>query len=296
LALSGFSLHPSPLNSQLPITLYTPESPLRHPREMLRSMWHDLLAGRELGWRMFQRNLSAMYRQTYLGYLWIFLAPLATSFTFLFLRSTGVFKIGDTAIPYAAYVMMGTLLWQGFVDALNAPLKIVTSSKSILTKLNIPKEGLLLAGFYEVVFNLLVRCLLLALVMAIYKVAPPLSALLFPLGLLLLILLGMSIGLFLVPIGLLYGDVQRAVVMMTGFWMFLTPVVYPPPTSWPASVVTAWNPVSPVLLTCREMLTTGDLAHATNALLVGAAALVLLFVAWIAYRLAMPILVERMGN
>jgi lipopolysaccharide transport system permease protein len=259
-------------------------------------MWRDLLAGRELGWRMFQRNLSALYRQTALGYVWLFLAPLATSLTFIFLRSSGVFQIGNTVIPYPAYVMMGTLLWQGFVDALNAPLKLVSSSKAILTKLNIPKEGLILAAFYEVMFNLAVRCVLLALVMAIFRIVPPVTCFLFPLGTALLVLLGMSIGLFLVPFGMLYGDVQRALGMITGFWIFLTPVVYPPPTRWPANLITEWNPVSPLLLACREMLTTGKLEHLQSALLVGLLAAMLFLVSWVFYRLAIPILVERMGN
>ncbi|HTJ01046.1 MAG TPA: hypothetical protein VL527_19335, partial [Dongiaceae bacterium] len=93
--------------------VYTPESPLRHPRILIQGMARDLLAGRELGWRMFQRNLSALYRQTILGYLWLILTPLAASLPFIFLHSSGVFKMGDTEIPYPAYVMMGTLLWQG---------------------------------------------------------------------------------------------------------------------------------------------------------------------------------------
>jgi lipopolysaccharide transport system permease protein len=283
-------------STALKIVVYTPQSPLRQPVVLFRSMWHDLLAGRELGWRMFQRNLSALYRQTVLGYLWLLLAPLATSLTFIVLRSSGVFKMGETSIPYPAYVMIGTLLWQGFVDALNGPLKIVTSSKNILMKLNIPKEALILASFYEVMFNLAVRCVLLALVMATFRMVPPPTALLFPLGLLLLVVLGMSLGLLLVPVGMLYGDVQRAVLVVTGFWMFLTPVVYPPPNRWPAALITEWNPVSPMLLTCREMLTTGELVHLNNALLVGLSAACLFVVAWVLYRLAMPILVERMGN
>lgn len=276
--------------------VYTPESPLRHPRILIQGMARDLLAGRELGWRMFQRNLSALYRQTILGYLWLILTPLAASLPFIFLHSSGVFKMGDTEIPYPAYVMMGTLLWQGFVDALNAPLKVVTSSKSILTKLNIPKEGLLLAGFYEVMFNLAARCVLLAAVMAIFKVMPPPTVFLFPLGACLLVILGMCLGLLLVPLGMLYGDVQRAILVLTGFWMFLTPVVYPPPDRWPANLITAWNPVSPILLVCRETLTTGNLEHLPAALVVGGIALAALFCGWIMFRLAMPILVERMGS
>jgi hypothetical protein len=44
------------------------------------------------------------------------------------------------------------------------------------------------------------------------------------------------------------------------------------------------------------MLTTGKLEHLQSALLVGLLAAMLFLVSWVFYRLAIPILVERMGN
>jgi len=37
----------------LPITVYSPESPLRHPIQFLRAVFRDLPASRELAWRFF---------------------------------------------------------------------------------------------------------------------------------------------------------------------------------------------------------------------------------------------------
>ena len=68
------------------ITVYTPESPLKNPGRLLRAMFRDVLAARELAWRLFVRDLSAQYRQTYLGYVWAFLPPLVASATFIFLQ------------------------------------------------------------------------------------------------------------------------------------------------------------------------------------------------------------------
>lgn len=279
-----------------PITVYTPESPLRHPRAMLRSMLRDLMASRELARSLFIRNLSAQFRQTALGYLWLFLAPLAMSLTFIFLRSSGVFTIGETVIPYPVYVLIGTLLWQGFVDALGSPLKVVAANKSILVKLNIPREALILAGLTEVLFNLAIRLILIAIIMACYRIVPPVQVFLFPVNVVLLVLLGLSMGLVLVPVGMLYTDVQRGLQIITGFWVFLTPVVYPPPERWPASLLTHLNPVSPLLVTCRELLTTGELTRLWATVGVALGSLVLLFFGWVLYRLAMPILIERMGG
>ena len=114
------------MSNVLPEVTYTPESLLRHPIKLARSMAHDLWASRELAWRLFVRNISAQYRQSLLGYLWAFLPPIFTTLIFVFLNSQKILNIGETGIPYPAYVMMGTLLWQGFVDALNSPIKMET--------------------------------------------------------------------------------------------------------------------------------------------------------------------------
>jgi len=43
-----------------PLTVYTPESPLRQPAKFVRDMITDLLASRELAWRLFLRDLSGL--------------------------------------------------------------------------------------------------------------------------------------------------------------------------------------------------------------------------------------------
>ncbi|HWB01151.1 MAG TPA: hypothetical protein VG713_21825, partial [Pirellulales bacterium] len=212
--------------TELPVTVYTPESPLRHPGRMAREMLRDLVASRGLAWRLFVRDTSALYRQSLLGYLWAFLPPIVTTFTFTFLNSQSILSVGETPVPYPAFVMIGTVLWQVFLDALNSPLKMVQASRGMLTKINFPREALILAGLADVLFNLLIRSLLLVPVFLYYQLPISASMLLFPLAVAGLILLGLTIGMLLTPFGLLYGDVGRAVTLFAGFWMLLTPVVY----------------------------------------------------------------------
>ena len=61
------------MSDKLIEVVYTPESQIRHPLKLLKSMIFDLKASRELAWRLFVRNISALYRQTALGYFWAFL-------------------------------------------------------------------------------------------------------------------------------------------------------------------------------------------------------------------------------
>jgi lipopolysaccharide transport system permease protein len=55
------------------------ESQIQHPVQLLKSMWFDLLASRELAWRLLVRDISAQYRQSFLGIFWAFVPPIVTA-------------------------------------------------------------------------------------------------------------------------------------------------------------------------------------------------------------------------
>jgi lipopolysaccharide transport system permease protein len=278
------------------ISVYTPESAIRHPWKLFGEMFSDLYTSRELAWRLFVRDFSARYRQSMLGYIWAFLPPIVSTFTFVLLNRSGILATGKTSIPYPAYVMIGTLLWQVFADSIQSPIKTVTAAKSMLAKINFPREAILLSGILEVLFNFLIRLFLLAAVMIYYRIVPPVTMPLALLAILAILCLGFMIGIILTPIGLLYTDVNHMLTMLLSFLMLFTPVVYSPPATGALAIITKLNPISPLVLTARELLAVGTVTQLVPALCVFIVTLILLFAGWIMYRLAMPILVERMGN
>jgi lipopolysaccharide transport system permease protein len=224
------------------ITVYTPASPLRNPGRLLREMWRDLVGSRELAWRLFVRDTSAQYRQTMLGYIWVFVPPLVASLPFIYLNSQGIVRIGDTPVPYPAFAIIGTTIWQVFADALNAPLKTVTAAKMMLARINLPREAVLLSALAQVGLGFLVRLVLLIAVFMWFRLTPPPTAILFPLGILSLILIGFVVGILITPLGILYSDVQQTLPVLTTFLMLLTPVVYPVPQSGVAAAIARYNP------------------------------------------------------
>jgi lipopolysaccharide transport system permease protein len=262
---------------------------------MVRQMFADLFLARELAWRLFVRDFSAQYRQSLLGYVWVLLPPLVSTAIWVFLNNQGIMKLDSTSMPYPVYVFSGTLLWEAFVAALHAPLAQVVASTSLLSKINFPREALLLAGLGQVLFDTAVRLVLLAGVLACFQVAVPATIALAPLGVLAVIGLGFMLGVLLVPLGVLYQDVGRVVSAGVGLLFFLTPVVYSPPTTWPASLLTNANPISPLLTFTRDMLVTGDFAAAGPFALISGLTACGLIVGWILYRLAMPHLIARMS-
>ena len=282
--------------SDLRLTAYTPESPLRDPRRLVRDMMRDLAASRELAWRLFIRDVSAQYRQSILGYLWVFIPPLFASMPFVYLNAQGVIQVGETPIPYAAFAIISMIIWQVFADSLNAPLRAVSAARSILTRINLPREAILLSALAQVCFGFLVRLLLLVGVMAWFHHVPPAMALLFPVGILSLILFGFVIGILITPLGLLYGDVQQTLPIITTFLMFLTPVLYPVPQSGIAATVADINPLTPLIVATRDWLTIGTTSYVSGFILVTSLALAFLLLGWVVFRVAMPHLIARSGN
>jgi lipopolysaccharide transport system permease protein len=276
-------------------TIYSPDSELLSFGKLLRSMWRDLLASRELAWRLLVRNISAQYRQSLLGYAWAFLPPMFTTAIWVFLQSQKVFSVADVGMPYPVFVLVGTVLWQTFVEALQAPLKTVAESKSMLSKINFPREALILTGIGQVLFNFAIRVLILIPVFWWFDVPFQAGLLLAPLGVLSLILLGTMIGLLLTPLGMLYQDVGRALTFGSQALFFLTPIVYPvPKASWAGTLINL-NPVTPLLQSTRDWLVSGQTNHLDAFFWVSGITLVLLFAAWVLFRIAMPHLISRMS-
>jgi len=280
----------------LPTRVYTPESGMRHPVKMLADLWQDVKAGRELAWRLFVRDIKAQYRQTYFGYLWAFVPPLAAALTFIFLQGQGITNIDGTPIPYPAFVMIGTMLWQTFAEATMSPLQSVNAARPMLVKLNFPREAILMSGAYMVGFNTLIRLTLMAAVLLIWQIFPGLGVVAFPVAILALMLSGFGLGLMLLPIGTLYGDIGKGFPIILQFAMILTPVVYPIKTEGLAGWLTYWNPVVPAIETARSALTGGTFDYLPQLLFVIVAVIGLCLVGLGVFRLIISILIERMGG
>jgi lipopolysaccharide transport system permease protein len=284
-----------PAPKTIPILVYTPASQLTNPGQLVRGMLRDIVISRELAWRLFVRNISSRYRHAFLGYVWAFLPPIMTAGVFVFLQRAGYFTVAQTQVPYAVFVLAGLILWQAFADAVQAPLRLVQQSHSILTKVNFPREALVLAGVAEVLFASLIRLALLVLALLWFGLGLPWAAIWFPFGVLALIGMGVALGLLITPVAILYHDVGQALPLALYLWMFLTPVIYPAPKTWPGSALVLVNPVSPVLDTTRDWLFSGSAQYLSGFFVVCGLTVLTLLAGWLLYRLALPILIERIS-
>lgn len=284
------------MKNNLPITVYTPESLLSNPKKMIGDMFRDLSTGKELAWRLAVRDISAQYRQTLLGFLWALLLPLANTVVWIFLSKSGVVTLSETDIPYPVYVFVGTMLWGIFMDAVNAPLQGTMAAKSMLAKINFPREAIIVSGIYQTIFSSAIKLVLVLVAIALMGIVPGWSGLLIPVGVLSLMLVGTTIGILITPVGLLYGDIGKALPLLMQFLMYITPVVFPLPDRGLAAELFRLNPMTPLIQTARAWLTGQSPDMLQYFIVINVIAVILLLVVWMVYRLAMPILIERMSS
>jgi lipopolysaccharide transport system permease protein len=125
------------------------------------------------------------------------------------------------------------------------------------------------------------------------------SMLLFPLAALVLLLFGTVLGLLLAPIGLLYKDIGNSLPFAIQALFTITPVVFAMPAAsndgWWAAVVRL-NPVTPIIVTARELMFGEALTQLPQFLIVAGLAAGLLIFAMALLRIAMPLVIERWSS
>lgn len=287
----------SPIKSNYTERIYSPQSVVKRPGLLFRHMLRDLAAARYLAWRILVRDLKARYRQTLLGSLWIVIPPIFVAIGLTFATRTKVIQIAATDLPYPVFVILSMSLWLTFTEAVNAPLQAINESRSVLAKISFPREALLIARFADVTTSLLVRMLLVAAVFLWYRIAvTPLGLLAIP-ATFSLVLFGFAVGLLLAPFGTLYHDIIKGTPIVLNIMFFLTPVVYPTPQGDNIfAQLVNWNPVTPLLVTVRELATGVPLSAGTGYLVLSIVAVLGLFLAWVLYKVSLPFVIERLSS
>jgi lipopolysaccharide transport system permease protein len=264
-------------------------------RRLLKDSIVDIYRSRFLARQLAVRDIKAQYRQSYLGLLWAFANPLATAMVWIFLNNSGTIRVTDTGVPYPLFAFTGTLIWSIISESINSPIQSTTSARSIISKINFPKEALIVSGIYKLMVNTGIKTLLLIFFLIFFDIGFHPSQLLFPVAILGAVLFGSTIGLLITPLGMLYKDVGKAISFGLQFLMYATPVVYAIPKDGFIKELMEANPITPIIMVARDTLVAGEFAYLTYFLIVIALCVPLFFLALIFYRMSIPVIVERIN-
>jgi lipopolysaccharide transport system permease protein len=242
------------------------------------------------------RDISAQYRQSILGIFWAFAPVIMNASVWIFLQGTGTVKLSDTNIPYPVYVIIGTTLWTLLGECLLMTITSVNSNKSIITKINFPKEALITLGFIKVSFNLLMKLVLIICLMFFFSTHLSVSFLWFIPILFFCVLFCVGIGILLTPLAVLYQDITRVIPIAMQILMYITPVVYNIPKNGIMKTFMFMNPFTYIIVDLRNSLTGGVIEYPYFFVGLAVCSIMIYLLASIVYKVSMPIITERMSS
>lgn len=230
------------------------------PIDSVMLAFRELYWSRHVLWHLFVRDFVAGFRQKLLGYLWIVLVPLIGIASFVFMQLTGILNPGETGLPYPIFVYIGTSIWGLFISSLTTVAGGLISNTDLVMRTNIPKIGLAVTGLATLCYGLLVNLAVLILLLLVFRLTPSPWALLYPLMVLPIIMLGVGIGLILSVVGAVARDITSMFTTLINLLMYITPVVYTAQFSHPVlNEVVRWNPLTYLVDSPRSLFVLGQL-------------------------------------
>lgn len=276
-------------------TVYTSDK-RTHFFQELREIFKDIKSSNFLALQMAKRDIKSLYRQSFLGFFWAFAPIITNSVVWIFLNSSGTVNVNaDSKVPYILFVVIGTTLWSIFNESLLIPITSVNSAKGLLSKINFPKEALILSGIYKMLFNLILKLIFIAGILLVYGISPGINILLFPLILISIILFSVAIGLLFTPIGLIYTDINRFVTTGVSFLMYITPVVYAIPEKGLFRKLFELNPLTFLFNDARNSLMGVNADRIMYSVSVALISFVVMLIGLVIFRKSMPIIIEKIG-
>lgn len=277
-------------------TVYTSDKQTHFFKE-LKEIAKDIRESHFLAYQMTKRDIQSQNRQSILGFFWILFPVIINSFIWLFLNGSGVVSVNaPEGIPYPVFVIVGTTLWNIFAEAIQSPIISVNAGRGIMSKINFPKEALLMAGVYKIIFNTAIKLIPIIVVLIYFQVVPSWSLLLFPFYLAVMVIFALALGLLITPIGLIYTDISKGINTVIPFLMYVTPVVYAAPRSGIFKYFFEINPITYLLTDARYTLVGMPVQYFYFTLILLVVSLVVLLIGLVIFRKSMPIVIEKIGG
>lgn len=210
------------------------------------------------------RNFVAQYKQTILGPVWFFIQPMLTTLTFMVIFGA-IANIPTGGIPQPLFYLSGVVIWTYFSECLVKTSTVFRDNASVFGKVYFPRLiiplSIIVSNLIKFVLqSLMFVCVLLYYVFFkgdVFQLNISSYILLLPVFLLLMAILGLSLGMIISSLTTKYRDLAFLVAFGVQLLMYATPVVYPLESERVRSIAgnfLQWNPLAPIFEGIRKGL------------------------------------------
>jgi lipopolysaccharide transport system permease protein len=210
-------------------------------------------------------ELKNRYQNTSLGFFWSILNPFLFAMVLWFVFRN-VFRQEEN---FAANLLVGIVAWRVFSIGTNSALHSITGKPSLVTKVFIPRQILVLSNALSILLSSLLEFLVLLPIIFALNGHLPATVFLFPIIHLIYFWLIFGTGLLLSALYVYFRDLDQIWEVLINALFFCSPIVYPlsavPPHLLPYYML---NPVTQYIVMYRQVLVAGDLPSLEGLILV----------------------------
>lgn len=174
------------------------------------------------------RDLESRYAGTLAGIVWTFVHPAAVITIFYFVFAVGFRSQGPGGTPFVLWFVSGFVPWLFFSEALTSIIDSVVRNAHFIKKTLFPSEVLAVVHLTASLIPHGVFMVLLAAILAYYRVPFHLSVLLIPYFVLCTCVLVMGLGWLLSAMQVFYRDISHGVGIGLNLLFWATPIVWFP--------------------------------------------------------------------
>lgn len=202
-------------------------------------------------------DFKVRYQNSVLGYLWSLLRPMAL-FLILYVVFVRFLKVGLGVPNFPIYLLLGIVLWNFFVEVTTGNVAAIVSKGDVMRKINFPKYTIVVAGSLSAMINLTINLFVVGVFMVFRGTNISSDAVLVPLMIAQLYLLGLGIAFILSALFVRFRDVGYIWEVFVQGAFYATPILYPLdlPVPLQAQKILLLNPVAQIMQDMRHALVT----------------------------------------
>ena len=200
-----------------------------------KSGWFDLHLGelaryKDLIFLFVKRNFVSMYKQTVLGPAWAIIQPFLTTIVFSLVFGT-IAGLSADGVPSFIFYLSGNVLWGYFSGCLTQTSNTFIANSGILGKVYFPRLVMPISTVLSKLIDFSIQFTFMLVFVVIYTVTkagvmPNWFALMTPLLILQLAMLGLGCGIIISAATTKYRDLRMLVGFGVSLWMYGTPIAY----------------------------------------------------------------------
>lgn len=241
-------------NHPIPYRVIRSDSRTKEPlAAVLRHLVEEIWTYRSHIRIVFQQQFRAAYTGSKLGVFWNYALPIVPLTVYLLLSRMRVFPHFE-GVEGTTFICFGITLWFFFTGCISVPINTIRSRNSEVMKTAFPLGAAIVSSFAKLLFDTLVRGIVLVLVLIGTGDWPNWSSLLLPVILLPATLMFLGAGLLLGLLNVVYNDVGRVVTVLLQYGIFLSGVIFPLPSHGIIATIDSFNPFAVFIAASRNLV------------------------------------------